>query len=313
MDTLFGTFRDPPTEYGIIPLWFWNDDLEEAELMRQLHEFHRAGFGGVIPHPRVGLSPMVGYLTERYFYLVRLVVEECARLGMKVILYDEGCYPSGSANGAVIKENPEYASQCIGLIQKDVMGPWFGFWKPDTGGRSLMDRHVCTVAGQLTPDGKIDTSTLLLLKAEPHDIIRLDLPEGRWKVMSVWNACSAGHIRGVLADEETGHATAPPSGDILNPDAVACFLRLTHDRYSRHLKDYFGSTSMTQSRSLLVSSTGCRIVGRQIPAPGCHLFGLTTAPVRTHFANAIRKRFMSGSVLSSMELSRNGAASMALH
>ena len=242
MDTLYSTFRNPPTEYGIIPLWFWNDDLKEAELIRQLHEFHRAGFGGVIPHPRVGLSPEVGYLTERYFELVRLVVGECARLGMKVILYDEGCYPSGSANGAVIKENPEFASQCIGLIQKDIEGPWFGYWKPDTGGRSLMDRHVCTVAGQLTPDGKIDASTLRLMEAEPHDIIRLDLPEGPWKVMSVWNACSAGHIRGVLADEETGHATAPPSGDILNPNAVACFLRLTHDQYSKHLSEFFGST-----------------------------------------------------------------------
>src|SRR5438034_7412579 len=113
----FQSFQNPPTEYGIIPLWFWNDDLREDELIRQLHEFHRAGFGGVIPHPRIGLSERVGYLTDEYFRLVRRVVGECARLEMKVILYDEGCYPSGSARGGVVRENLEYASRCIGLLQ----------------------------------------------------------------------------------------------------------------------------------------------------------------------------------------------------
>ena len=86
----FETFIDPPREFGLIPCWFWNDDLEEGELIRQLHAFHDAGFGGVLPHARVGLSRRVGYLTDEFFRLMRLVVDEAARLGMKVILYDEG-------------------------------------------------------------------------------------------------------------------------------------------------------------------------------------------------------------------------------
>ena len=106
------TFADPPREFGLIPLWFWNDDLQDAVLLEQLHAFYEAGFGGVAPHPRLGLSRRVGYLTDEYFRLLRLVVAEAARLGMKVILYDEGSYPSGAANGAVVAENPEYASQC---------------------------------------------------------------------------------------------------------------------------------------------------------------------------------------------------------
>ena len=60
--------------------------------------------------------------------------------------------------------------------------------------------------------------------------------------MSVWNTASGGNIRGVFPEEEDGSLTAPPAGDILNPDAVACFLRLTHDRYYAHLQEFFGST-----------------------------------------------------------------------
>jgi hypothetical protein len=96
---LYDGMRDASPEWGMMPFWFWNDGLDEAELKRQLRELRGGGFGGVVIHPRVGLSREVGYLTERYFALVRSAVAECAALEMKVILYDEGSYPSGSGRG----------------------------------------------------------------------------------------------------------------------------------------------------------------------------------------------------------------------
>ena len=237
----FATFSAPPREFGPIPFWFLNDNLEEEELLRQLHAFHDAHFGGFVLHARVGLSPRVGYLTDEFFRLARRLVAEAARLGMKVILYDEGSYPSGSAQGAVVAENPRYASQAMGLWRHTVEAPFAGFWRPDTG-RALLDRHVCTVVGHHGPGGAIDPKSVRVLEALPHDIVRIDVPAGRWTAMSVWNTASGGHIRGVFPEEESGSLTAPPAGDILNPDAVACFLRLTHDRYYQHLQEFFGST-----------------------------------------------------------------------
>ncbi len=237
----FHAFQTPPREFGLIPFWFWNDDLDEGELLRQLHEFHRAGFGGVLPHARTGLSKRVGYLTLEYFRLFRRVVEECARLDMKVILYDEGAYPSGSACGAVVAENPAFASQCIGLWQKEIAGPWSGYWRPNTG-RALLDQHVCAVLARVDEAGRVDPGSVQSLPPLEHDIVRIDVGEGRWRALSVWQVASGGHIRGVLPEHESQHATAPAAGDILNPDAVACFMRLTHDEYHRHLKEYFGTT-----------------------------------------------------------------------
>ena len=235
------TFADPPREFGLIPLWFWNDDLQEAVLLEQLHAFYEAGFGGVAPHPRLGLSRRVGYLTDEYFRLLRLVVAEAARLGMKVILYDEGSYPSGAANGAVVAENPEYASQALSLWEREIEGPFCGYWRPNTG-RALLDRHVCTVLGRVLDDGSIDADSVHVPDALPHDIVRIEVPAGRWQAMSVWQTHSGGIIRGVLAEEESGHATAPAAADILNPAAVARFLALTHDQYYEHLREFFGTT-----------------------------------------------------------------------
>ena len=240
-----------------MPFWFWNDDLEEGELLRQLHAFHQVNFGGFVLHARVGLSRRIGYLTDEFFSLVRRVVAEAAQLDMKVILYDEGSYPSGSAQGAVVAQNADYASQAMGLWEREIEGPYSGFWRPNTG-RNLLDRHLCTLAGRIA-GGQIDPQTVRLLKSLPNDIFKIALPAGSWNVMSIWNVAGGGHIRGVFPEEDAGTATAPPAGDILNPDAVACFIRLTHDRYYEHLKDYFGTTIIamfTDEPSILGGSPG---------------------------------------------------------
>ena len=147
----------------------------------------------------------------------------------------------GSARGAVVAEDPDYASRAMGLWERTVEGPFAGFWRPNTG-RGLLDRHVCTVVGRRTSSGAVDPDSVRVLEPLPRDIVRVDVPAGRWAVMSVWQVASGGHIRGVFPDEESGSLTAPAAGDILNPDAVACFLRLTHDRYYEHLKEFFGTT-----------------------------------------------------------------------
>ena len=92
--------------------------MRKGELLRQLRALHEAHYGGFVLHARVGLSRRVGYLTEEFFRLARLLVAEAARLGMKVILYDEGSYPSGSAQGAVVAENPDYASRAMGMWER---------------------------------------------------------------------------------------------------------------------------------------------------------------------------------------------------
>lgn len=235
------TFCNPPAEFGVMPFWFWNDDLDEEELLRQVREFHAKGFGGFLLHPRVGLSRRIGYLTDEFFRLANVVVAEAARLGMKVVLYDEGSYPSGSAQGKVVAADPTHASRCIVMQQKEVVGPARGYWHPNPG-RGLSDELLCVVAAcEVAPDA-LDPATLRLLPVQEPELVPYDLPEGNWRLMAVWHVYSGGAIRGVHAEEDDGHALAPAAGDLLNPDAVVSFIRLTHDQYYAHLGDYFGET-----------------------------------------------------------------------
>ena len=231
----------PPAEFGLMPFWFWNDDLQETELLRQLRAFQAGGMGGVVIHPRIGLSRRIGYLTAEYLRLVRRVVDECAALGLKVILYDEGSYPSGSACGQVVAEDPERAARALVLVQRELSGPSDGYWRP-AAGRSLQQRLVCAVLAPLTAEGAADPAALALLQPDAQGLVRLTVGAGAWRAMACLDVPSGGTIRGVHPEQEDGSALAPPAADLLRPDAVAAFIRLTHSAYAAALGAHMGTT-----------------------------------------------------------------------
>ena len=108
----------PSREYTPVPFWFLNGNLSHAEIRRQLRDFCDHGVFGVVLHPRIGLPDEIGYLSDAFFAYLSTAVETAAELNMKVVLYDEGMYPSGSASGQVVQGHPELASRGIALVEK---------------------------------------------------------------------------------------------------------------------------------------------------------------------------------------------------
>lgn len=181
----------PPREYTPIPFWFLNGDLKHREIRRQLRDFRDHGVYGVVLHPRIGLSRRIGYLSPLFFRYLRTAVEEAAASGMRIVLYDEGMYPSGSAGGQVVAGRPELASRGVALTARPLP----------------TDRVLCETA-----------------------------------VGALVERFSGGTIRGVHFGEDDGEPNAPLSADILNPEAVARFIALTHEAYFRELGEHFGRT-----------------------------------------------------------------------
>lgn len=74
-------FQDPTAEYRPAPLWVWDDEPNERELVRQIRLMHKAGLGGFFIHaPGLSLESM----NEASLNRLRACVEESARLGMRV-------------------------------------------------------------------------------------------------------------------------------------------------------------------------------------------------------------------------------------
>lgn len=115
MDILNNT--DNLKEFTPIPFWFWNDELSKEEIKCQMLEMKEKGVDGFVIHPRKGLPGTIKYLSEEYFYFVKYAVELAKEMDMKVVLYDEAMYPSGSCHGEVVKSNPEFASKGLKQIK----------------------------------------------------------------------------------------------------------------------------------------------------------------------------------------------------
>ncbi|MCR4415506.1 MAG: glycosyl hydrolase [Thermoguttaceae bacterium] len=225
---------EPSPEFSQMPFWFWNDDLENREIARQMAEFRRHGVYGFVIHARIGLPREVEYMGPRWLAHVRFAVEEAARTGMKVCLYDEGMYPSGSAHGAVVRSNPAFAAQGLAMHVTEATGP-----AELTLPAPARGKHVLTLAARPKGDRGVDLGGARLVR-QPG---KVRVSEGRWRVMTFVQEPTGGRIRGVHPGEDGGPG-APLAADLLNPDAMRAFLRFAYDPYYETLKDHFGTTAL---------------------------------------------------------------------
>ncbi len=195
--------REPDREFSLLPFWFWNDDLDERELRRQIADFQRHGVDGFVIHPRLGLPRTLGWLSDALLGFMRVAIEEAERRGMTVVLYDEGMYPSGSSAGQVVARDPRH--RCRGLARIKL---------------------ACGDAPPLAPDQHL---VAIVTRRTGERLAVIDRP-----VDAVIRGL---HYVGDGPEEETH-----PYADILNPAAVASFIELVYDRYAAAFGAHFGRT-----------------------------------------------------------------------
>jgi hypothetical protein len=203
------------------PLWFWNNArVEPAELKRQMAGFKEAGYGGLSILP-FGRRFAPEYLSDAYFDAYKVCVEEAARLGLTLWLYDEYGFPSGTA-GAIngdgrgrFRENfPEHTNKRLDKYEYvSASGVPFGLALPRTSVMAL-------VAMDTVGHERLDLSAFVM-----DGELQWTPPEGCWKVM-VFTCVDAGN----------------PLVDYMSPEAVRLFISMTHDEYYKRFGEYFGST-----------------------------------------------------------------------
>ncbi len=218
---MINLLQSPPDSFRPYPFWFWNDRLSKEEITWQLEECRRKRIVTVLIHPRHGL--VTPYLGEEFMAMVVHTVREARRLGMKVWLYDEYNWPSGTVAGRLLRDYPQYKMKFLHFDYSE-----------------LNDEGVYRQPGQGTEDFlgiqgvNLDTGEIRKFRENER------IPAGRWGI-------GAFHLAypNIALDCVSGHSgTAPVKGyvDVLNPQAIRKFIEMTHEVYFAHLKDYFGST-----------------------------------------------------------------------
>ncbi|HWB32826.1 MAG TPA: glycosyl hydrolase [Acidobacteriaceae bacterium] len=226
------TFKAPPAQYRGQAMGSINLTTSTPQSMidevQQMKELNYGGFfleaGGSTTQ---GLSPEylkrfgrgrrsdkgIEFLSPEYFKLYDVAMQEAQKDGLKVVLYDDYSFPTGTAGGLLYSQFPQYVAKSLDMVEQDVTGPakadlaipqgiYMGAVLMNLDTHQLMDVSEHGKAGHLTAA----------------------VPKGRWKAMAFY-----------LAE---GQAQVV---DYLDPKAMTAFMSLTYDRYGQYLGKYFGN------------------------------------------------------------------------
>ena len=212
MKKLLSDFLNPSIPYRGKPFWSWNGELDETELLRQIHVFKEMGFGGFFMHSRTGL--MTDYLGDEWFRLTNLCADEAAKLGMEAWLYDEDRWPSGTAGG-LVTQNPEFRQQFVSVHQiKPVDFVWddqiLAAFAATIDGLNLSNCHRLTI-GEI-PDTKQPDAKQTVLVFRIEHAAKSSFYNGNTYV------------------------------DTMNRAATDAYLEITHEQYRARCGDRLGKT-----------------------------------------------------------------------
>ena len=220
-------FRNPTMEYRGVPFWSWNCKITKQLIDEQLPIFKKMGFGGVNIHPRAGMETV--YLSEEYMELVAYAAEKCKELGLFCWLYDEDRFPSGSAGG-IVTRNFRLRGRFLVLTEKQ-RGSQEGFYPDRESFESAIDRGE-------KPSGYFVATYLITFesgyikeykRANAGEELHISVP-GKQKIRYAY----------VEVMEEDPWFENQTNVEYLNPEAIAEFIRVTHEQYEKYVGNEFG-------------------------------------------------------------------------
>ncbi len=199
-------FKTPDRKYASKTFWSWNGKLNDEQSREQIAFFDKMGISGFYMHPRDGFD--TEYLSDEFFYGVRVCIDEAKKRGMKAELYDEDGYPSGYGGGFVTSE--EWAGEKMLMLVPD--------------GQKIDDernpQYLISYEIDLNENGELKEYNILNEKTFGENI---------------WHGYLCGGIKSGWNDNETYL-------DTLNPKATERFLKLTHEKYKERFGNEFGKT-----------------------------------------------------------------------
>jgi hypothetical protein len=227
--TIESDWNNSPREFSQAPFWFWNDELSEKEILRQMKDFCDHGIYGFVIHPRAGLPRDTGWMSDRMIHFMRYAIEQAQKLDMWVVLYDEGMYPSGSGSGQVVAENEAFRPRGLFAIDLNEVNPG----EENSGFRIDENRQPALVENQKLVG-------IFNRESDGHRIAVLDrfIKDG-FSVIRGLHYIEENPSR--RPDKKEVPEETPPLADILNPEAVRAFIRLVYQRFYDEFSDYFGT------------------------------------------------------------------------
>jgi hypothetical protein len=220
------TFKNPPNEYRMLQIIHHYYDKDLAK------NYSKLGFGGVVANVSFN-----DYLESESAWTDFIkCLNDFRDQGLLFWIYDEKGYPSGKAGGLVLRDHPEF--EALGVLFAQTEGTGTIHHKIPVKER-ITSPPISIVAVPILDDTydlnkKVDLTDRF--KQGDSEIV-WDAPDGKWCIMSF-------HISRMYEGTHcvANYSDPLPYINIIDRDAVASFIHLTHDAYKQRcgdaIKDY---------------------------------------------------------------------------
>lgn len=213
-------FAEPDRRYAIYPI-FHQGIIAGAKNADALIDCGYAGIVGNVPYTRDFPEDSQAWEATEAAY--RTLIGK----GMHTWIYDENGYPSGTAGGAVIDENPAFIAEGLYCYEywKTLTGPCF--YRADVPGDVLVSALLLPLNGEDPVD--------VTHTQDARGTLRMQVPEGSYHLFMMSR-------RRLFDGTHAAESYSEPRNYICLSDreATQAFLRITYDNYARRLGDAFG-------------------------------------------------------------------------
>jgi hypothetical protein len=205
-------FQNPDSILRPAPFWAINEHITPEETARQIEDMISVGLSGGFFHSRAGL--ITDYLGDEWFAAMEAALKVAREKNGYLWLYDEDLWPSGNAGGQVAGMADEYRATTLNahLVPKDEPAP-----------QVAEDQILRFCYAIKARNG---------LFLEEFEIVPLDQIDSFLKYERLFL------VRAYA--QKTGWWGGESYANLLHPDAMRQFIRLTHDVYAKKLGEEFG-------------------------------------------------------------------------
>ncbi|MCL2710831.1 MAG: discoidin domain-containing protein [Planctomycetaceae bacterium] len=215
--TLEQQFVQPPLASKSRPLWFWNRVPNAEETRAQIKALADIGYAGLGILPAFPQNEMK-FMSPEFLEQYRIAADAAKEHGLKLCLYDEYWFPSGSAGGLLKEKHPEHLCKRLDMIQAT----------PDTNGKASLTLPEGVLMGCV--EMNLKTFARRNITASVKDgVLTWQQPDGDadpYTIMAF--VCILDGQRDLV--------------DYLEPESVRVFVELTYAAYQRAMPEHFGTT-----------------------------------------------------------------------
>lgn len=219
LDEIKKNFGAPGVDYSTGPLWVWNDLLTEDQIRSTLADLNAQHVNQPFVHPRPGLA--TPYLSDEWFNLWDVALDEAEKRGMKIWIYDENSYPSGFAGGYVPDAFPESQGSGIDILFYDEL--------TDQSGRWVAGDSIIYIVEQLADKTLNRTQEILKARESGKPLPTKTTPNSRWIV-----------VKKRLAGPSQWYG-GKTYVNLMTSGVLEKFIGVTHEAYRTRYGDKFGS------------------------------------------------------------------------